>query len=645
MNKMVEFKAGAWTGYNASLFLKALSDTHLPNADLVIRESLQNSFDAKAKDQIPVNFSMKGFFLTEDNKRFIASILPVTNSPVAKSLVSKIQSHDTYCLQIRDSNSVGLNGPYQEYDDITNRQIEASEYNYRDFVWSMGGSKDQTKGGSFGVGKTSLFLVSKVKTVCIYSRTIYNGKPQSRFIIKSFYPYSFDSTQVKQYWFSCERIGGCPYNNNVPLPFLDEDADYLAKNFGMDVFPGNETGTCSLILDVDFNSAEEDKTEPETFFVKEFPKKINHWFWTKLSPDIPKNKQIDIHLYNGDVELELEDSSDPSSPFFPFNRCLELWRNNYSRISFLSEKEKVAYTKGSNFIPVALAKPKVMLGAVTYVKVDATKDLIEEFFPGDSNLCLARMRDVEFCLNYQNFTYPKIESGKVVFALFHTDPKSWDGGEKDQKPGAVDAAFRKSENKTHEEWIEQSVELRDRTYVRIGNSRTISVLESMFGQKNEMVTTQEVSGALSMSLGRFLPYGVGFGASNQIGGDGKNQKEGKKVAKTAGHFRLIGHPVFLLGGWRKVRCAVDFSMGITSELRVYPTVSTVDGRPVRESIADNRVKIKSVSYGETENTQRESVPIGPDGSIKIPRKGCYVFSIEVFGDVDFDLKLVRKGNS
>ena len=463
-NRMIAFKASDWNGYNASVFLKSLNDTKLSHSDLVVRESLQNSFDARANEKIPVDFRMKGFYLNSQQKTFFENILP--SDEVARRLVAELKVHDTYCLEIRDKNSKGLNGPYQEYDEYSGKEIESDENNYRDFVWNMGGSKDRTKGGSFGVGKTALFLISKVKAVCIYSRTEYNGRYQSRFIIKCFYPYTFSDEKIVQYWFSKQRANAQSPNNHLPLPFLDEEADYIAQNIGIEIFTGTETGTSSLILDVDFSTEENVNVDARDHYVTQFPKIIQKWFWTKLSKSIPLDKQINISLWDDEHELELLNSDDFDSQYCGFHRCLEIWRDEYKKIYKLSEKEKIAYDGHNHFKQVILSKPKVMLGAVTFVKMRKTPALIEEFFDNDSNLCLARMRDVEFCMQYQTFKFPKIENDKVVFAMFHTDPCSWDGGLQDKYIGAVDAAFRKSENKTHEEWIPESVTGRDNTYVK-----------------------------------------------------------------------------------------------------------------------------------------------------------------------------------
>lgn len=635
MKRMVEFKQSEWQGYNAKVFLAALDGTELPHADLVIREALQNSYDARKEADVPVDFRIKGKYLSEENKKFIERIMPVAESQAARNLVNELNRRDIFCLQIRDTGTIGLNGPYQDDDekDFAKLAKEDQVWNYKDFVWGLGGDKESTKGGSFGVGKTSLFLVSRIKTICIYSRTRFKGRLQSRFIIKSFYPYDFKEEKARQYWFSCERDSDPSRKYTTPLPFLDEDADDLACSFGMDRFSEEETGTCSFILDACFSRESEES--PRDFFVREFPHKVEKWFWTKLLPEenVPIEKRINITLYDDDRKLQLEDPASPSSRYFPFFRCYEIWKKEYER----QKCSRGNYEDGLNrfYRIIAYKRPRIILGGLVVLSLDGIgRDTISEFFPDGTNFCLVRMRDIEFCINYNAYNYPLINKGTYVFALFHTDPESRD----EHSPGKyekIDESFRRVENRTHDGWDIKNASGKDKNYVSKAVEAIKDEVDAMFKEKTGVISVLDVASSLSTSLGRFLPYGAGSGPDNPVGGEGKGGG-GSKTTKPRLKFEMLGRPVYDDNGWRRIRCLLEVDEPKQNLQRIIPVIMTIDGTRVRSSVAEDRVVIESVRFGISKDELREDIRLLKRNRLNLDRKGCYVFCVRVYGDIDFD---------
>ncbi len=637
MNRMVEFKQSEWQGYNAKVFLAALDGTGLPHADLVIREALQNSYDARKDVSVPADFNIKGKYLSDGNRRFIEKTMPVAESQAARKLVNELNRRDIFCLQIRDTGTVGLNGPYQD-DEKEFEELEKEDrvWNYKDFVWGLGGDKESTKGGSFGVGKTSLFLVSRIKTICIYSRTRFKGRLQSRFIIKSFYPYDFKEEKAKQYWFSCEREKSPVRKYTTPLPFLDEEADYLARGFGMDEFGEDETGTCSFILDVCFSGNEDES--PRDFFVREFPRRIEKWFWTKLLPseDVPVSKRINISLYDDERKLKLEDPSDPGSRYFPFFRCYELWRSGYERHKRSTGKEEDLADRFYKVI--AYKRPRIMLGGLVILSLDDVRqDIISEFFPDGANFCLVRMRDIEFCINYNVCNYPLISRGTYVFALFHTDPESRDDSSSG-KHEKIDESFRRVENRTHDGWDIKNASGKDRNYVARAIEEIQNETDAMFKEKTGVISTLDVASSLSTSLGRFLPYGAGTGVDNPVGSESRGG-QGRKISKEQWKFEMLGRPRYGDDGWRMIRCLLEVDAPKPNLQRVFPVIMTIDGTRVKSSVADDRVVIEGVRFGCSKDNLTEDVTLLKKNRLRLDRKGCYVFSVKVYGDIEFDFRV------
>ena len=74
MNKFHCYTQGKWFGYEAKLFLDTLNNTKLNYLDLLIRESIQNSFDAKVNGLIPKYF-VHGRSLTSSQSAFLREML------------------------------------------------------------------------------------------------------------------------------------------------------------------------------------------------------------------------------------------------------------------------------------------------------------------------------------------------------------------------------------------------------------------------------------------------------------------------------------------------------------------------------------------------------------------------------------------
>ena len=164
-------------------------------------------------------------------------------------------------------------------------------------------------------------------------------------------------------------------------------------------------------------------------------------------------------------------------------------------------------------------------------------------------------------------------------------------------------------------------------------------MEALFGQKDSLISTGDVSSTLATSLGRFLPYGAGFGVSRSIGSDSVSKKT-KAPMVSLPKVEMSGPPIRLEKEYKKIKCVLNIKEPINCYVQVIAVIDTIDGA-VTSALADNRITIKSITFGESEGHQTEAVRFGEDIIISLNKKGCYVFSLEVFGDIDFDLKLKR----
>lgn len=140
-----------------SSLIRLIQNNELPLLDLLVRESIQNSSDAKKKKsrKININFNTGEFQPRKLNRHF---------EGINEILNKKFITNQQY-LEIRDSNTTGLTGP------LHHSKVEDNQFgNLINLVYEI--SKPQQKegaGGSWGLGKTIYFRLG-IGIVLYYSR-------------------------------------------------------------------------------------------------------------------------------------------------------------------------------------------------------------------------------------------------------------------------------------------------------------------------------------------------------------------------------------------------------------------------------------------------------------------------------------------
>jgi hypothetical protein len=231
-------------GLAARGILNQLGRPNMPWFEVLAREAIQNSWDARTGDST-VEFSIDGWTCTPDQqlaiRRLIEDGIPVNGLPLADSLLREPLN----LLVVTDIGTTGLGGP-------TRADIEASTPEPRDFVAfvrNVGEPRDKKLGaGTFGFGKSIFYLVSRAKTAMVYTRCRIVSGYQSRFIgcsIGDGYRLSEGPAYrpyTGRHWWGVS-MGG------VQEPLLDVDADEAAMSFGIRPFTGEAMGTAVIVVD------------------------------------------------------------------------------------------------------------------------------------------------------------------------------------------------------------------------------------------------------------------------------------------------------------------------------------------------------------------------------------------------------------
>lgn len=229
---------------SGSSLLKLIQNNNMPILDLLVRESIQNSLDAKNETDPYVTVE---FFTGEFNKVSLNSEL----EGITDSLNRKYCKNKYKYIAVRDSNTVGLTGKLH-YDEVTDNHYG----NLLKLIYEISKPQEaEGAGGSWGLGKTVYFRVG-IGLVIYYSRIINEqGQYESRLAASlvenemepdSLIPALPGKSKRGIAWWG-QNIG-----DNKTKPITDEQyIEKILKIFNVDSYEGNLTGTTIIIPYID----------------------------------------------------------------------------------------------------------------------------------------------------------------------------------------------------------------------------------------------------------------------------------------------------------------------------------------------------------------------------------------------------------
>lgn len=229
---------------SGSSLLKLIQNNNMPILDLLVRESIQNSLDAKndKEEYVSVDF-LTGTF---DKVLLNSELDRITEA------LNRRYGKDRYkYIAIRDSNTVGLTGKLH-YDDVTDNQYG----NLLKLIYEISKPQEaEGAGGSWGLGKTVYFRVG-IGLVIYYSRIINeNGQYESR-LAASLVENEMDEEALIPVLGGKSKRGiawwGEEIGDNRTRPITDESyIEYVLNNFGIQPYEQEKTGTTIIIPYID----------------------------------------------------------------------------------------------------------------------------------------------------------------------------------------------------------------------------------------------------------------------------------------------------------------------------------------------------------------------------------------------------------
>jgi len=220
---------------------------HLGLPALLVREAVQNSWDARDADRAdsPVVFEIDGWDIDTDRLDHLRRLLPVdalggftreTDSDPDNGLLhpkAVLQRDNVRLLVISDRNTVGLCGPSRSgthWDPIRNgAPLDNGQQRFANFIRNMGRATEDIgngDGGSYGVGKSALWMASECGTILVHTRTTNSfGEPVERFIGSVHGDFFVEGDQQ----FTGRHFVGAVAEDDIIEPLVGADAAAAAR--------------------------------------------------------------------------------------------------------------------------------------------------------------------------------------------------------------------------------------------------------------------------------------------------------------------------------------------------------------------------------------------------------------------------------
>lgn len=409
-------------GIDAQSVTNFLGKHRLSQTEVLVREAVQNSWDARVSEQI--RFRVEERYLSPEQTEFVLKDL-VGERPAhgrVRDLESYVQDGRLRVLVVADEGTRGLGGPIRA--DIATQERS----DFVDFVRNIGRSEAKgLEGGTYGLGKGVFFQASHVGVCLIYTQARHEGVVQSRFIAMSMgdVDYIVDEKRYtgRNWW-------GVPTGSTELVdPVLGADAWNIADRLGMPVPGWERTGTSIMILapQMDPNSRAKDLRDS----IREA---LLKWTWPRLQPDAQAPIRVVIAGLDGQEE-EVLASSEPD---------LSAFRAAYRLADDPNAPEQAIERKW----PIISGRQQLGVLAVRIIPS------VEE--PGSEDMAnhIALLRKPRQVVRY--LAVPRMPDGSRVQGVFLADESQ-------------DELFAQSEPATHDDWVPSQTQgaKGSRNYVRI----------------------------------------------------------------------------------------------------------------------------------------------------------------------------------
>lgn len=464
---------------------------------LLAREAVQNSWDARTADG-GVLFGLSGWELTEKQQQWLLDTAFKKTPSEGLDLREQLQAaHPASLLAIYDRGTRGLAGPTRA-DEVG----PGDHANFVNLLRNVGQPPTAFRGGgTYGFGKTALFLASRTRTILVHSQVAVGRKYEQRFMAASLGSQfttqrSFSNAPKRftgRHWWGRKGAG------NVVDPLTGRDAYDAARAVGLPLFEKDETGTTIGILLPDFDG------RPPEEALRFIGGAILRSFWPKMVDGPRGAGTMNFELSWNNTAIAMPRPQDVP----PLDGFVKAFANLNAHLA----GKKIPHPPAS-LHPVNSQRPIKQLGTLSLVRFPpsprlASAGVAEEDdaspFTGPSRHT-ALMRGPHFVVDYVEGPPVPYEHAEYAGVFMASD--------------AAEEAFARSEPPTHDDWSPDMLDNRhDKVFVRVAMRRIKDAMSEFTGAPSIPRGSDGgvPLGAFSDLLGGLIPAEQGTGARHNGG--------------------------------------------------------------------------------------------------------------------------------
>lgn len=516
---------GRMTQTGSSL-LKLIQNNDMPVLDLLVRESIQNSLDARKANSkyVDVNY-LTGTF---DNNKLSAELEGITHA-----LKKQFPAPRYNFIAARDTNTVGLTG------ELDYKKVKNNDYgNLLKLIYEICKPQEtEGAGGSWGLGKTVYFRIG-IGLVVYYSRiSVGSGKYASRLAASYVEDETKSDAMIPIYQDQAKRgiaWWGESVGENITQAITDEKtiADFL-KIFDINPYVGEETGTTIIIPYTDSESLLKNN-QIEYLNGKG---KVVEPFWTSSLEDYLKiatqrwyAPRLNNPHYNSGAYLRLKVNNtglgyDHMEPTFKVIQALYNRANHIDEDDILTNAEAITKVSG---IKVIKYLTDTQVGTLAYTKVP--KELLGMKAPDNKPEpfmyfnCEIRDEEVNkpiicftrkpaMIVSYENVgawasNFSLTSKDEYILALFVLN--SYNQMKNSPTPRSLEEYVRRSEMADHTSWSDWSEGTYNPRIITKIQSNVNKIISKEFAPVETNMKPKENSG-LGKLFGEMLLPPDGFG--------------------------------------------------------------------------------------------------------------------------------------
>ena len=602
----------------------------LDRLSVLVRESVQNAWDAKDPESEKVVFGFSGWELDPGQSELLGRTVLAQCPPSDSSSDGSLALVDyrrrllegergIRVLALYDRGTSGLGGPTradQASEDGTPRD-------FVDFFRNIGHPPDKSEGGgTYGYGKAALYLASHAHSILVHTRCRLDTGYESRLLGSALTDHyeSGGKRFTGRHWWG-ERAG-----DGIVDPLLGRAADDLAAAIGMPGFETHEScGTTILIL--------EPRLEGDPLgFMRSLQERTLLHFWPKMVP-WPGESKPRMQFRAGWQGSELEFPAPEDHPVLSaFAKALTKVRT--------SELEGVT---ADGVAELHCLKPKKLLGRLGLQRfsVEPNRWGLDPDVARESGLTLDDLANRVALLRRPELIVEYVEGRR-----FPTEAIAYAGVFLADK--SMDRVYAEAEPPTHDTWAPDLLEDRaSRSFVRVTYKRIAEEVDQLVvptGGGGEAVAGPTLA-SLANRMGSVL-YGV-TGLSGKLrrcpeteraasSGNAKKRKA-KRYPKWRPRVQFDFEPELVRLEWGMVAIhQVEVPEAAQSPFRVHLETSIAllgggaESSPPVESAVPSIVFVENPS-GQREHGQPDSFEVGVGVSgiwkvgVHLPDDACVDF--------------------